>query len=78
MELGASIFVDANKNLMRAAKEFNLNLTSFSDEFSDSGVWDGEKFDILVCARGNSTQEMYSRCLSSLIRVPTQRAGGPP
>ncbi|KAI6032073.1 FAD/NAD(P)-binding domain-containing protein [Pisolithus microcarpus] len=47
MELGASIFVDANKNLMRAAKEFNLTLKDFIDEFSDTGLWDGQKFNIL-------------------------------
>ncbi|KAI6005036.1 Prenylcysteine lyase-domain-containing protein [Pisolithus orientalis] len=48
MELGASIFVDANKNLMRAAKEFNLTLKDFIDEFSDTGLWDGQKFDIVL------------------------------
>ncbi|KAL4068392.1 Prenylcysteine lyase-domain-containing protein [Scleroderma yunnanense] len=48
MELGASIFVDANKNLMRAAKEFNLTMMDFINEFADTGVWDGEKFDILL------------------------------
>lgn len=65
MELGASIFVEANKNLMRAAKEFDLNLTNFIDEFSDTGVWDGEKFDILVCT-GNVYRKMHSRGLSQL------------
>jgi prenylcysteine oxidase/farnesylcysteine lyase len=44
IELGASIFVDANKNLMRASKEFNLTLYDFVDEFSDMGIWDGSKF----------------------------------
>ncbi|KAI6136960.1 Prenylcysteine lyase-domain-containing protein [Pisolithus sp. B1] len=48
MELGASIFVDANKNLMRAAKEFNLTLKDFIDEFADTGLWDGQKFNIVL------------------------------
>ncbi|KAI6045180.1 FAD/NAD(P)-binding domain-containing protein [Pisolithus marmoratus] len=48
MELGASIFVDANKNLMRAAKEFNLTLKNFIDEYSDTGIWDGQKFNIML------------------------------
>ena len=48
IELGASIFVHANKNLMRASKEFNLSLNDFGDEFSDMGIWDGSKFVLVV------------------------------
>ncbi|KAF8557352.1 FAD/NAD(P)-binding domain-containing protein [Imleria badia] len=48
IELGASIFVDANKNLMRASKEFNLSLNDFGDEFSDTGIWDGSKFVLVM------------------------------
>jgi len=48
LELGASIFVDANKNLMRASKEFNLTLTAFEDEDSDTGIWDGQEFVLVV------------------------------
>ncbi|KAF8446323.1 FAD/NAD(P)-binding domain-containing protein [Boletus edulis BED1] len=48
VELGASIFVDANKNLMRASKEFNLTLDDFGDEFSDTGIWDGSKFVLVM------------------------------
>lgn len=48
IELGASIFVDANKNLMRASKEFNLSFNDFGDEFSDTGIWDGSKFVLVV------------------------------
>lgn len=47
MELGASIFVDANKNLCRATKEFGLNRTDFEDtdgREDDTGIWDGETF----------------------------------
>ncbi|KAG0699722.1 FAD/NAD(P)-binding domain-containing protein [Suillus ampliporus] len=48
LELGASIFVDANKNLMRASKEFNLTLTTFDDDDSDTGIWDGQHFVLVV------------------------------
>jgi hypothetical protein len=41
IELGASIFIDINKNLWRAANEFNLSLTV--PEFGDEAIWDGEK-----------------------------------
>lgn len=42
VELGASIFVKANKNLWRAADEFNLTRRDFRDE-NGLGIWDGEK-----------------------------------
>ncbi|KAF9229709.1 FAD/NAD(P)-binding domain-containing protein [Gyrodon lividus] len=48
IELGASIFVDANKNLMRASKEFNLSLSDFTNEFADTGIWDGSKFVLVM------------------------------
>ncbi|KAF3490926.1 prenylcysteine oxidase [Arthroderma uncinatum] len=49
IELGASIFVEANKNLMKAAKTFGLTIQGAGDgrpkEATDSvGVWDGTKF----------------------------------
>jgi prenylcysteine oxidase/farnesylcysteine lyase len=47
VELGASIFVEANRNLMRAAKEFNLSLFPFGED-SDEGFWDGNQFVLLV------------------------------
>ncbi|ESK98241.1 prenylcysteine lyase [Moniliophthora roreri MCA 2997] len=43
VELGASIFVKANKNLWRAAETFNLTLNNFDDEDDHMGIWDGEK-----------------------------------
>lgn len=48
MEIGASIFVDANKNMMRAAREFNLSLLHFEDDANVNGVWDGERFIVYV------------------------------
>jgi prenylcysteine oxidase / farnesylcysteine lyase len=47
-ELGGSIFVDVNKNLMRASQEFNLTLRNLADEDSDFGVWDGTQFLLTV------------------------------
>ncbi|TFK76732.1 hypothetical protein BDN72DRAFT_890547 [Pluteus cervinus] len=42
VELGASIFVRANKNLWRASEEFQLNRTAFDDIDAALGIWDGE------------------------------------
>ena len=44
IELGASIFVKANKNLLRATREFNLSVYGFEDEVGALGIWDGEQF----------------------------------
>lgn len=52
IELGASIFVEANKNLMKATEKFGLELTrltSLADKVESAtrpglGVWDGEEF----------------------------------
>ncbi|WVQ94044.1 hypothetical protein IAU59_001122 [Kwoniella sp. CBS 9459] len=43
-ELGGSIFVDANKNMMRAAKHFNLTVIDPSYGAAGLGVWDGTQF----------------------------------
>jgi prenylcysteine oxidase/farnesylcysteine lyase len=43
LELGASIFVQANKNLWRASDEFNLTRRDFAEEDYDMGLWNGEK-----------------------------------
>ncbi|KAH8835831.1 Prenylcysteine lyase-domain-containing protein [Flagelloscypha sp. PMI_526] len=53
VEIGASIFVAANKNLWRASEEFNLTRRDFSKEKEDYevGVWDGENILLTV---GNS------------------------
>ncbi|KAJ7462764.1 Prenylcysteine lyase-domain-containing protein [Mycena galericulata] len=48
-ELGASIFVKANKNMWRAVDEFNLTRRDFRDE-NGMGIWDGEK--LLFTANG--------------------------
>ena len=47
VELGASIFVPANKNLWRAADEFNL--TRHGEKKAPSiGIWDGTQFILTV------------------------------
>ena len=43
MDLGASIVIDSNKNLLRAANEFNLSLYRFDDEDGDMAIWNGER-----------------------------------
>ncbi|KAM0749828.1 hypothetical protein T439DRAFT_343287 [Meredithblackwellia eburnea MCA 4105] len=49
IEAGASIFVEANKNLFKAARIFNLSLVDHAGEEDLSGgptmtIWDGERF----------------------------------
>ena len=48
LELGASIFVEANRNLWRASEEFNLTLEKFRDDDSTMGIWDGEQLRLEV------------------------------
>jgi prenylcysteine oxidase/farnesylcysteine lyase len=45
-ELGASIFVEVNKNLWRAVKEFDLSLKD--PGFQDQAIWDGEQILLTV------------------------------
>lgn len=48
VELGASIFIKDNKNLWRAAQEFNLTLRDLSEEDRSLGIWDGEELVLNV------------------------------
>lgn len=48
IELGASVFVQANKNMWRASEEFNLSRVDFEDEDSATAIWDGQKFIVKV------------------------------
>ncbi|KAH8804063.1 hypothetical protein DL96DRAFT_1507249 [Flagelloscypha sp. PMI_526] len=50
VELGASIFVEASKNLWRAADEFGLSRESNErdSENYNVGVWDGKKADSIA------------------------------
>ena len=53
IELGASIFVDANKNIMRAVEEFKLPIKSNGDPANGMGIWDGEEFVVEVSDESN-------------------------
>ncbi|KAI7863419.1 Prenylcysteine lyase-domain-containing protein, partial [Spinellus fusiger] len=44
IEMGASIFVNANHNLMNATKLFGLELSFMKDRPDRLGLWDGHKF----------------------------------
>ncbi|KAL0083019.1 Prenylcysteine lyase-domain-containing protein [Phycomyces blakesleeanus] len=44
IEVGASIFVEANHNLMNATKQFGLNRTTLAAQKQKLGVWDGQNF----------------------------------
>lgn len=48
VELGASIFVEANKNLWRASDEFGFERQDFDDPDGSMGLWDGSQFLITV------------------------------
>ena len=49
IELGASIFVKANKNLWRASEEFGLERISFDGDSDEVlGIWDGQEFALTV------------------------------
>jgi prenylcysteine oxidase/farnesylcysteine lyase len=50
VELGASIFIPANKILWRATDEFNLTRRWFREDSSALGIWDGSEFLLNVCA----------------------------
>ncbi|CAO3619837.1 unnamed protein product [Cunninghamella blakesleeana] len=43
IELGASIFVEVNYNMMNATKKFSLDLKKHTDE-TKLGIWDGDSF----------------------------------
>ncbi|KZT56023.1 FAD/NAD(P)-binding domain-containing protein [Calocera cornea HHB12733] len=47
IELGASIFVDANKHMVRALSEWNLSTVPF-DDAEYVGIWDGDEFAVIM------------------------------
>ena len=61
VELGASIFIEDNKNLWRATEEFKLERVNFEDEDESVGFWDGEEFLFVV---GISPFRRREICLS--------------
>ncbi|CAE6414165.1 unnamed protein product [Rhizoctonia solani] len=52
VELGGSIYVDANKNMVRAVKEFNLSVISYGDENEETGIWNGNEFVLMLSGGG--------------------------
>ncbi|TFY55423.1 hypothetical protein EVJ58_g8261 [Rhodofomes roseus] len=48
VELGASIFVEINRNMWRATEEFGLERIGFGDENNVMGIWDGQEFVLTV------------------------------
>ena len=49
VELGASIFADVNRNMVRAAKYFNLTTgAKLGEEDSVTSIWDGQQFVVEV------------------------------
>jgi prenylcysteine oxidase/farnesylcysteine lyase len=42
VELGASIFVNANKNMLRAVNEFKFSVEPFGQNQTEA-IWDGEE-----------------------------------
>ena len=79
IELGASIFVKANKNLWRASEEFGLNLTDFSEQPGDStlGIWDGKEFLLTVSYFYYSYDVQLTDYLHRLVQGDLAN-GGPP
>jgi prenylcysteine oxidase/farnesylcysteine lyase len=49
LETGPTVFVDANRNLMRATKVFNLTFRDFGKDYggAETGVWDGNQFRVI-------------------------------
>ncbi|KAG8960131.1 hypothetical protein FRC03_007029 [Tulasnella sp. 419] len=66
-ELGASIFVQGNKNLVRAASEFGLTL--YSGEGAGMGLWDGSNFIVKLVGEPTDTDLVAKYGLDSLVKV---------
>ena len=69
LELGASIFVEANQNLWRASDEFNLTRRDFAAESYGTAIWDGQNIIF-------SVRSAYSLLLPSLILFSSTADGG--
>lgn len=78
IELGASIFVKANKNLWRATDEFNLTRRTFKDDDYETGIWDGEKFLLTVSFAKLQSLTQQLKCPSSreVGGTPSRSSGG--
>lgn len=72
LELGASIFVGANKNLWRASDEFNLTRRN-ADEGGGTGVWDGEE---LILSVGVLSLQIWRQCFDQRLDFSSVMDGG--
>ncbi|CDO76404.1 hypothetical protein BN946_scf184937.g18 [Trametes cinnabarina] len=60
-ELGASIFIQNNRNLWRAVDEFGLSRTGFDEGVDDTmGIWDGKEF-VLTTSGGGLLSDWLSK-----------------
>ncbi|KAI9057359.1 FAD/NAD(P)-binding domain-containing protein [Trametes sanguinea] len=48
VELGGTVFVEANKNLWRATDEFELERVPYDNASDTIGIWDGQEFALTV------------------------------
>lgn len=75
-ELGGSIFVNVNRNMMRAAKEFNLTLSTFDSEADNQmGIWDGHQIVLDIKGSGwaswfDNIKMLWRYGYSSLRKAP--------
>ncbi|WVF66428.1 hypothetical protein IAT40_001168 [Kwoniella sp. CBS 6097] len=69
-ELGGSIFVASNKNMVRAAEYFNLNLEAPGSGGGGTGFWDGEQFLFRTTGSADDSARMIERYgLDSLVNT---------
>ncbi|KAF8710277.1 FAD NAD-P-binding protein, partial [Rhizoctonia solani] len=75
VELGGSIYVDANKNIVRAVKEFNLSVIKYGDENEETGIWNGNEFVLTLSGGGWrswwTTAKLFWRYGYSPLKVRT-------
>lgn len=69
VELGASIFVKANKILWRASEEFNLTRIGFSDEEEPIGFWDGQQFVFTVSRLSSALSASWFNAIADQRKV---------
>ena len=76
LELGASIFVQANKNLWRASDEFNLTRRDFREQDYESGIWDGQNMLFSVRSRVSVSRQTSINIKSAPFSFSSTADGG--
>ncbi|WWD22349.1 hypothetical protein CI109_106840 [Kwoniella shandongensis] len=66
-ELGASVFVKANQNMMKATEYFNLTLIDTSYGEAGVGIWDGHQF-LYSTSASDSTPSSWLDTARALMR----------